>query len=54
MSGATVTSGQTVSAKQQIGYVGTEGNSTGCHRTSNYTQMDRHPPTHFPGSQASA
>lgn len=31
MSGTTIVSGQTVRAGQQIGYVGTEGNSTGCH-----------------------
>jgi len=31
MSGATITSGQTVRAGQQVGYVGAEGNTTGCH-----------------------
>lgn len=31
MAGTTITNGQTVRAGQQIGYVGTEGNSTGCH-----------------------
>ncbi len=31
MSAATITTGQTARAGQQIGYVGTEGNSTGCH-----------------------
>lgn len=31
MSGTTIMSGQTVRAGQQVGYVGTEGNSTGCH-----------------------
>lgn len=31
MAGAVITNGQTVRAGQQIGYVGTEGNSTGCH-----------------------
>lgn len=31
MSGVTIATGQTARAGQQVGYVGTEGNSTGCH-----------------------